>query len=174
MSVLDLLTGAGHLEEWSEHKHQQTGLTSGVFDAKKHKKNKGRLSTSFWLYLLMTILILSGQLSPFKKARSDSSSAFCIWVDILALIPGAKNSEQSARQRRGLSAVRHRSLPYHINDVGLLSSSLDYGHLLNYFLEINLFFNLGQMAIWPTVTAHPSPPCGGLLRQMLNRVRPAD
>lgn len=30
-----------------------------------------------------------------------------------------------------------------------LSSSLDYGHLLNYFLETNLFFNLRQMAIWP-------------------------
>lgn len=48
----------------------------------------------------------------------------------------AKNSGQSARQRRGLSAPRHHRLRYHINDVGLLaplSSSLDYGHLLNYF-----------------------------------------
>lgn len=72
------------------------------------------------------------------------------------LILEAKNSEQSARQCRGLGAPCHHRLPYHSNDTGLLSplsSSLDYGHLLNYFLETNLFFNLGQMAIWPTVIA---------------------
>lgn len=66
----------------------------------------------------------------------------------------AKNSEQSAGQHRGLSAPQHRSLAYHINDGGLLaslSSSLDYSHLLNYFLETNLFFNFRQMAIWPAV-----------------------
>lgn len=57
----------------------------------------------------------------------------------------------------------------------LLSSSLDYGHLLNYFLETNLFFNLRQMAIWPTVIApFPLSPCDDLLQQMLNRIRPAD
>lgn len=98
--------------------------------------------------------------------------------DILVLILDTKNSKQSARQHRGLTALRHHRLPYHINDVGLLaplSSSLDYSHLLNYFLETNLFFNLRQMAIWPAVIVpFPSSPCDELLRQMLNHIRPAD
>lgn len=78
----------------------------------------------------------------------------------------------------GLGALRHHRLPYHINDSGLrapLSSSLDYDYLLNYFLETNLFFNLGQMAIWPTVIApFPLSPCDALLQQMLKHIRPAD
>lgn len=91
------------------------------------------------------ILNKLGQISPVY---------FDFEQDSLVLILEAKNSEQSARQYRGLSALRYHRLPYHIIDVGLLaplSSSLDYSHLLNYFLETNLFFNLRQMAIWPTV-----------------------
>lgn len=80
----------------------------------------------------------------------------------------AKNRKQSARQCRGLGALKHHHpLPYYINDTSLLaplSSSLDYCHVLNYFLETNLFFNLRQMAIWPSVIApFPSSPCDELL-----------
>lgn len=83
------------------------------------------------------------------------------------MILEAKNSKQSARQRGGLAAVRDHPLPYYINDTSLvapLSSSLDYSHVLNYFLETNLFFNLKQMAIWPAVIApFPLSPCDELL-----------
>lgn len=90
---------------------------------------------------------------------SEISFVRALVLENLYFILGAKNSTQSARQHRGLSAPRLHRLPYHVNDTGLLAllpSSLDYGHLLNYFLETNLFFNLRQMAIWPTVIA-PTP-----------------
>lgn len=90
-----------------------------------------------------------GQISP-TYLHLYLSKIFWCWSWRLKIV------KQSARQRRGLNAPPHHRLPYHINDVGLLaplSSSLDYGHLLNYFLETNLFFNLRQMAIWPTVIA---------------------
>lgn len=52
---------------------------------------------------------------------------------------------------RILKAKNSNNQTHPTNDVillTLLSSNLDYSHLLNYFLETNLFFNLGQMAIW--------------------------
>lgn len=86
--------------------------------------------------------------------QTSNISTLLFAQDILVLLLEARSSQQAAAQR-------HRRLPYHISDVSLLSllsSSLDYGHLLNYFLETNLFFNLGvitvgQMAICLTVIA---------------------
>lgn len=90
--------------------------------------------------------------------QTSNISTLLFAQDILVLLLEAKSSQQAAAQP---FAQRHRCLPYHISDVSLLSllsSSLDYGHLLNYFLETNLFFNLGvitvgQMAICLTVIA---------------------
>lgn len=66
---------------------------------------------------------------------------------------------------------------YPTNDVGLLarlSANLDYGRLLNYFWETNLFFNLRQMAIWPTaIGPFSSSPCDNPVWQMLNCCRRA-
>lgn len=70
-----------------------------------------------------------------------------------------KIAPQSLRQRRELAAGWLRPPPSRINDTGFAppsrpSSSLDYGHLLNYFFpETNLFFNLGGR--WPS----GSPAC---------------
>lgn len=98
---------------------------------------------------------------------TDISTLAYLTCNILVLILKAKNRDQSARQCRGLGALWHQRLPYHINDTSLLaplSSSLDYGHLLNYFLETNLFFNLRQMTIWPTAIApFLLSPCSDLL-----------
>ncbi|MEQ2158454.1 hypothetical protein GOODEAATRI_012484 [Goodea atripinnis] len=88
------------------------------------------------------------------------SMVLMMWLNkefTLALKQGILDSgfQQSARKHRRLVALRHRST-YPINDDSLLawlSSNLDYSRLLNYFLETNLFFNLRQMAIWPTAIA---------------------
>lgn len=110
--------------------------------------------------------------------RSNITTVPALVFEDLYFILGAKNSTQSARQSRGFSAPRLHCLPYHVNDTGLLdplSSSLDYGHLLNYFLETNLFFNLRQMAIWPTIISPPLPSyCEDVVRQMWNCFSPAD
>lgn len=87
--------------------------------------------------------------------QTSNISTLLFAQDILVLLLEAKSSQQAAAQPFA------QRLPYHISDVSLLSllsSSLDYGHLLNYFLETNLFFNLGvitvgQMAICLTVIA---------------------
>lgn len=49
----------------------------------------------------------------FKRARSGFADTS---ADILVPIPEAKNSKQSARQRRGLSAPRHHRPRYRCGD----------------------------------------------------------
>lgn len=156
MSIFDLVSQTFLLvekEEWYEHNHHQ--CRSFMFYLTPEANT---LSSSYFERRCVFKVFRTIKSIHSKRARSDFTNVSALefeW-DILVLILEAKNSEQSARQRKGLGALRHHPLPYRINDTGLLallSSSLDYGHLLNYFLETNLFFNLGQMAIWPTVIA---------------------